>query len=142
MQAWTFITSSKYPTSESKVVGVYGFMTSSPWLSLPLFKNEMRQNWKKLIIHPMNQHHWQLFADRSANKQLENMSCTAKELISVENNLNFRINSNTNKPATYMLSNWKTQNWSLCGKFKCELCHIVAQLFALYKFEVLKVLRI
>lgn len=32
----TFITNSKYPTSESKVVGVYGLITSSPWLSLPL----------------------------------------------------------------------------------------------------------
>lgn len=32
----TFITNSKYPMSESKVVGVYGLTTSSPWLSLPL----------------------------------------------------------------------------------------------------------
>lgn len=34
---YTFITNSKYPTSESKVVGVYGLITSSPWLSFPLF---------------------------------------------------------------------------------------------------------
>lgn len=33
---WTFITSSKYPRSESKVVGVYGLTTSSPRLSFPL----------------------------------------------------------------------------------------------------------
>jgi len=40
---YTLITSSKCPTSESKVVGVYGLITSSPCASLPLFE--------KLFVH-------------------------------------------------------------------------------------------
>lgn len=39
----TFMTNSKYPTSESKVVGVYGLTTSSLRLSFPLYEKTMSQ---------------------------------------------------------------------------------------------------
>jgi hypothetical protein len=45
----TLTTNSKYPTSVSNVVGVYGLITSSPRLSFPLHDDKYDQN-ESIII--------------------------------------------------------------------------------------------
>lgn len=114
MFVFTFITSSKYPTSESNVVGVYGLITSSPRLSFPLY-------FKQVTIAGNN----------FRVVQRETVSYTKEA-----------YGQDEIQPATYMLPNRETQHRSRRGKSKTKFSHVMTNLFLLNKFEIPEVLRI